>query len=87
MSNSEIERLAVEFVMEHEQREGRAPRDVRRERQPCDIISPPRLIEVKAFSGSARGAPVPLEERQVLAAREDPGNFYVYVVDNVAGAP
>ena len=33
-----------------------------------------------------RGAPVPLEDRQVKAAREDPEHFYVYVVDNIAGA-
>jgi len=34
--------------------------------------------------GSARGAGVPLEERQVEAARADPSTFYLYVVDNVA---
>jgi hypothetical protein len=39
---------------------------------------------VKAFSGSARGAQVPLEDRQVQAAKSDPANFYLYVVDNVA---
>lgn len=38
---------------------------------------------MKAFGGSARGAPVPLEERQVAEARSGPENFYVYVVDNV----
>jgi hypothetical protein len=32
------------------------------------------------------GTQVPLEERQVKAARADPTDFYVYVVDNVAGA-
>jgi len=32
----------------------------------------PRKIEVKAYGGSARGAPVPLEQRQVDAARADP---------------
>jgi hypothetical protein len=50
------------------------------------VSSPPRKIEVKAFGGSARGAPIPLEQRQVDAAREDQDNYYVYVVDNVARA-
>lgn len=84
MSNSETERRAIEYVMEMERRHGRQPQDVRLERRPYDVSSPPRKIEVKAFGGSARGAPIPLEERQVQAAREDPGNFYVYVVDNIA---
>jgi len=44
---------------------------------PYDVSSPPRMIEIKAFGGSARGAPIPLEDRQVKAAREDPENFYV----------
>jgi hypothetical protein len=51
---------------------------------PYDISSPPRKIETKAFGRSARGAPIPLEERQVKAARENPENFYLYVVDNIA---
>jgi len=62
---------------------GRKPEDVTRKGAPFDISSPPRKIEVKAFGGSARGAPVPLEDRQVAEARSDPANFYLYVVDNV----
>ena len=61
----------------------RKPEDVTRKGAPFDISSPPRKIEVKAFGGSARGAPVPLEDRQVAEARSDPANFYLYVVDNV----
>ena len=63
---------------------GRTPEDVSRAGRPYDIDSPPRKIEVKAFGGSARGAEIPLEERQVDEARRDPDNYYVYVVDNVA---
>jgi hypothetical protein len=85
MANPEIERIAIEHVMGLERAAGRQPRDVHTDhRFAYDIASPPRKIEVKAFGGSARGAPVPLEERQAQAAREDPENFYVYVVDNVA---
>ena len=41
---------------------------------------------MKAFGASARSAPVPLEDRQVQAARQQPENFYPYVVDNVPRA-
>lgn len=86
VSNTETERIAIEFVMQIERQAGREPEDVRRAGAPYDISSPPRKIEVKAFGGSARGAPVPLEQRQVDAARDDPDNYYLYVVDNVARA-
>jgi Domain of unknown function (DUF3883) len=69
--------------MQLERAAGRKPEDVTRKGAPFDISSPPRKIEVKAFGGSARGAPVPLEDRQVAEARSDPANFYLYVVDNV----
>jgi hypothetical protein len=48
------------------------------------VSSPPRKIEVKAFGGSARGAAIPLEDRQVKEARLDPENYYVCIVDNLA---
>ena len=82
MANSETERRAVEFVMQLERAAGRVPEDVTRKGAPFDVSSPPRKIEVKARR-SARGAPVPLESRQVAEARSDPANFYLYVVDNV----
>lgn len=85
MANSEVERIAIEHVMRLERDAGRQPDDVHRDRNfAYDIASPPRKIEVKAFSGSARGEAIPLEDRQVQAARADPENFYVYVVDNIA---
>ncbi|MER7992020.1 DUF3883 domain-containing protein [Micromonospora chalcea] len=82
----ETERIAIEYVMELERRNGRVPEDVHLTGAPYDVSSPPRQIEVKAFGGSARSAPVPLEDRQVRAARQEPENFYLYVVDNVARA-
>lgn len=42
------------------------------------------MIEVKAFSRSARSEPLPLEERQVAAAQANPEHYYLYVVDNLA---
>jgi hypothetical protein len=86
MSNSETERIAIEHVMRLERIAGRSPKDVRLMQRPYDVASPPRKIEVKAFGGSARGAAVPLEASQVVAAQEDPENFYLYIVDNVARA-
>ncbi|SCG69535.1 DUF3883 domain-containing protein [Micromonospora zamorensis] len=86
MGNSEIERIAIEYVMELERRNGRVPEDVHLTSAPYDVSSPPRQIEVKAFGASARSASVPLEDRQVQAARQEPENFYLYVVDNVARA-
>ena len=86
MSNAEIERAAIEYVMGLERQASRQPEDVHLQGFPYDISSPPRKIEVKASGGSARGAPIPLEDRQVKAAREDPQNFYVYVVDNITAA-
>lgn len=83
MINSEVERIAIEHVMGLERAADRQPEDVHDRGLPYDIASPPRKIEVKAFGGSARGAPLPLEERQVQAARDDPDNYYVYVVDNI----
>ncbi|MFE7244785.1 DUF3883 domain-containing protein [Streptomyces sp. NPDC057580] len=84
MSNSETEKGAIVHVMALERAAGRDPRDVRTAGLPYDIDSPPRKIEVKAFSRSARTQPIPLEERQVTAALEDPEHYYVYVVDNLA---
>ncbi|MCG7583749.1 DUF3883 domain-containing protein [Mycolicibacterium sp. OfavD-34-C] len=87
MANFEVERVAIEHVMQLEREAGRCPEDVHLRGVPYDIESPPRKIEVKAFSESARGKAIPLEHRQFEAAKEDPDNYYVYVVDNVAGTP
>lgn len=87
LTNLEVERLALERVMQLERQAGRDPVDVHLKGEPFDIRSAPRKIEVKAFGGSARGAALPLEDRQVEAWRADPAQFYVYVVDHVrAGA-
>src|SRR5689334_16617880 len=70
--------------MQLEYQAARQPEDVHQQGFPYDVSSPPRKIEVKAYGASARGTQIPIEDRQVKAAREDPENFYVYVVDNIA---
>jgi len=75
LANADIERAGIEYVIRLEREAGRAPEDVHLQGFPYDICSPPRKIEVKAFGGSARGAPVPLEDRQVKAAQEDPNDL------------
>src|SRR5205085_428563 len=63
-SNKAIEDAAVGWVIESEQRAGRDARDTRYRREPADIESPPRLIEVKACGGSMRGTDLWLEPTQ-----------------------
>jgi hypothetical protein len=84
MPNPEIERAGIAYVMELERQAGRLPEDVHLKGLPYDVYSTPRKIEVKAFGASARGAAIPLEDRQVKQARQDPANYYVYIVDNIA---
>ncbi|MEV7079689.1 DUF3883 domain-containing protein [Streptomyces sp. NPDC093516] len=86
VGNKETEHAAIMHVMALERAAGRDPKDVRTSGLPYDIESPPRMIEVKAFSRSARSEALPLEHRQVEAARANPEQYYLYVVDNLAGA-
>jgi Domain of unknown function (DUF3883) len=80
--NKAIEAAAIEWVMELERAAGRAPRDTRFAGAPADVLSPPRVIEVKAFGKSCRGDDLWLETRQVEEARSN-RDFYLYVVENV----
>lgn len=82
--NRAIETAGVLWVMQLERDAGRNPIDRRSERGfPGDIVSHPRIIEVKAVGGDARGADLPLEVPQIERARADP-NFHLYFVDRVA---
>ncbi|MCF3133956.1 DUF3883 domain-containing protein [Streptomyces olivochromogenes] len=85
MGNKETEQGAISRVLDLERAAGRDPEDVRSSGLPYDVESSPRMIEVKAFSRSARSEALPLEHRQVLAARANPEHYYLYVVDNLAG--
>ncbi|MFF1844509.1 protein NO VEIN domain-containing protein [Streptomyces sp. NPDC058217] len=86
MGNRQTEQSATEHVMALERAAGREPKDVHATGLPYDVDSPPRKIEVKAFSRSARSEALPLEDRQVTEAKADPDHYYVYVVDNLAGS-
>jgi Protein NO VEIN, C-terminal len=83
MANTETELAGIAYVMELERQANRQPEDVHLKGLPYDVYSAPRKIEVKAFGGSARGAAIPLEDRQVKESRQDPANYYVYIVDNI----
>jgi len=78
-----IENAAIDWVIGLERAAGRSPVDTRHvAAAPADIESPPRVIEVKAYGGTARGNDLWLEARQVEEARANPG-FFLYVVENV----
>jgi hypothetical protein len=81
--NKAVEDAAIAWVVALERRAGRDPRDTRHDaRSPADLVSPPRVIEVKAFGTSTRGNDLWLETNQVEEARRNP-DFYLYVVENV----
>lgn len=84
VGNRAIENAAIGWVMSLEAAAGRTPVDNRSNRTfPGDIASAPRIIEVKAFGRSTRGADLWLEVAQVEAGRTN-RDFYLYVVENVA---
>lgn len=80
--NRAVEDAAVAFVIDYELRAGRLARDTRGHGAAADVESVGRVIEVKAAGGSARGADLWLEPRQVEEAGRNP-SFHLYVVDNV----
>src|SRR5439155_15481750 len=83
VGNQAIEAAAIEWVVELERRAGRIALDRRYDAAyPADLESPPRIIEVKAFGGSARTGSLWLEVAQVEEARQNP-NFWVYGVENL----
>ncbi|MFH9553313.1 DUF3883 domain-containing protein [Streptomyces sp. NPDC017435] len=84
MGNKETERAAITHVMALERAAGRDPKDVHTSGLPYDIESAPRMIEVKAFSRSARSEVLALEHRQVEAAKAHSERYYLYVVDNLS---
>lgn len=79
----EIKDAAIRWVMDLERRAGREPADVRGDRALGDVVSPPRLIEVKAIGKkSSRGDSLWLDARQRDEALLNP-NFFIYVVENI----
>jgi hypothetical protein len=82
-SNRQIENAALKYVIEQEALEGRKAVDTRGNGAAGDLLSGDRVVEMKAFGGSARGADLWLEERQVDEARANPGVFWLYLVENI----
>ena len=82
IGNKAVESAAISWVMDLERSAGREPVDTRFAAAQADLVSPPRVIEVKAFGKSCRGDDLWLETRQYQAALENP-NFHLYVVENV----
>lgn len=81
-TNRQIEDAAILHVLQLEAAAGRRASDSRWRRAVADIEGD-RVIEVKAFGGSARGSDLWLEARQVLAAEEDRERFHLVIVENV----
>lgn len=82
IGNKAIEDAAIRWVIALEQAAGRQAQDVRYTGSAADVMSPPRMIEVKAAGRSCRGNDLSLETRQVEEAEANP-YFYIYVVENV----
>lgn len=80
--NHEVEAAAIEWVLDYERSRGREARDSRHHGEVADITSSERVIEVKAYGGSARGNDLWLEVRQHEEAKRNP-NFHLYLVENV----
>lgn len=84
VGNKAIEDAAIAYVIEFERSAGRQPRDMRYRGAPADIESSGRTIEVKAAARSMRSAGfLLLEPGQVEEAQRN-GEFYLYIVENVA---
>lgn len=87
--DEEVERAAVDYVMEYEASQGRQAEDLSVEKRPYDIISrgpegETRYIEVK---GRAGVGDVELGEREWLTAENLAENYWLYVVTNAIKDP
>lgn len=80
--NHAIEASAIEWVLAYERSQGREPRDTRGQGGSADIVSSDRVVEVKAYGGSARGNDLWLEPPQLEEAKQNP-NFHLYLVENI----
>jgi hypothetical protein len=81
-SNRAVENAAILFVLAREAAYGRTAHDTRGTGAAGDVASEGRVIEVKAYGGSARGQDLWLEPRQIEEALGN-ADFWLYVVENV----
>ncbi|MEM3480931.1 MAG: helicase-related protein [Candidatus Korarchaeum sp.] len=88
VSDEEIERIGMSFVMEYERAQGREPEDVSEENLGFDIRSrgrdEVRYIEVKS---RADYGPVALTPNELMKARRFKDQYWLYVVFNAARGP
>lgn len=82
VTNRQVEDAAIIHVLRLERNAGRDAVDARRRGSLVDIEGD-RLIEVKAYGGTARGSALWLEPNQVQAALAEPTRFHLIIVDNV----
>ena len=82
IGNHRIEDAAIQWVLTFEHSKGREAQDVRHQGESADIVSSDRVIEVKAYGGSARGTDLWLEVTQFAEAKSNP-DFHLYIVENV----
>lgn len=89
VSDAEVEKRGMEYVMEYEKRHGRMPEDVSEQNLGFDIRSTDaagaiRYIEVKARAG--RGG-VALTQNEWFKAQRFGDDYYLYAVMNVSSTP
>lgn len=88
MTNRQVEDVAIAFVLAREAEAGRTAVDRRGDSgfaadiSATDADGVERIIEVKAYGGSARGTELWLEPSQYDSAKQDP-QFHLYLVENV----
>ncbi|TET89425.1 MAG: DUF3883 domain-containing protein [Methanomassiliicoccales archaeon] len=76
--------MAERLAYMYEKHEKRKPKHVPRQDQDalgCDIISPPRYIEVKGFVGE--GSSFEMRPSQLKKAQDEKDNFFLYVITNL----
>lgn len=81
-TNRQVEDAGLRYVIDQEALAGRIATDTRGRRAAGDLTSGERVVEVKAYGGSARGQDVWLEVRQIEEARSNP-DFWLYIVENI----
>ncbi len=87
--DDQVERAAVDFVMQHERAHGRQPRDRSAEKLPFDITSvaadgTSRAIEVKGRAGVGS---VQLTENEWRTAENMGAEYWLYIVSQATTAP
>ncbi len=81
-----VQEEAIRIVIEYEQKQGRKPKDVTRDKKEVgyDILSDGRKIEVKGLGG--RNPFFKLNNYNFECFRKEP-NFYLYLVFDVLKSP